>query len=90
MGIVETRPGEIPAPALFAGLDAAHSGKLAHAHRAILGQIARRLNDAKDATEILRFLTECIVPLGNIGLDRSARRWGAPRSSGCCGCIVMR
>ena len=45
-------------------------------HRAILGQVARRLNDTKDATDLLRFLTECVVPLGNIGLERSAGALG--------------
>ena len=73
---IETRPGEIPATALFAGLDASHYARLATTHRAILAQVARRLNDTKDSTDILRFLTECVIPLGNMDLDRSASALG--------------
>ncbi len=73
---VEMRPGEIPAPALFAGLEAAHHAKLAATHRAILGQVARRLNETTEAGEVVRFLTDCVIPLGNMGLDRSANALG--------------
>ncbi|MGN6367176.1 MAG: hypothetical protein ACTHN5_02835 [Phycisphaerae bacterium] len=73
---IETRPGEIPAPALFAGLDAAHYAKLTATHRAILGQVARRLNETKDPGDVVRFLTDCVIPLGNMGLDRSANALG--------------
>lgn len=84
-GKVALRPDEIPPAALFAGLDAAKTFHLPHTHRAILGQIARRLQllrnagggcDAGgDTTEtaggnVIKFLTECVVPLGNRGLDR--------------------
>ena len=74
--VVETRPGEIPAPALFAGLDAAHHAKLTSAHRAILGQVARRLNETNEPGDVVRFLTDCVIPLGNMGLDRSANALG--------------
>ena len=74
--LVETRPGEIPASALFAGLDASHYAKLSNTHRSILGQIARRLNETKDPSDILRFLSDCVIPLGNMGLDRSAGALG--------------
>ncbi len=73
---VEMRPSEIPAPTLFAGLDAAHYAKLASTHRAILGQVARRLNETKEPGDVVRFLTDCVVPLGNMGLDRSANALG--------------
>ncbi len=74
--VVEMRASEIPAPALFAGLDAAHHAKLAATHRAILGQVARRLNETTEAGDVVRFLTDCVVPLGNMGLDRSANALG--------------
>jgi hypothetical protein len=75
-GAVETRAGEIPAVALFAGLAAAQQAKLPQTHRAILGQIGHRLNEAKESTDILRFLTECVVPLGNTELTRSTNALG--------------
>ncbi len=67
---------EMKAGTLFAGLAAAQMGKLARTHRAILGQVAKRLSEAKDAGEVVRFLTECVIPLGNMGLDRSADALG--------------
>jgi hypothetical protein len=53
-------------------LDAAHDFHLSCAHRAILAQIARRLQAVKEAGDVVKFLAECVVPLANRGLDRSA------------------
>jgi hypothetical protein len=75
-GKIDLRPDEIPAPALFAGLDAARDFHLSNTHRAILGQIARRLQLVRSAAgadspgEVIKFLTECVVPLGNRNLER--------------------
>jgi hypothetical protein len=71
-GKIDLRPDEIPAPTLFAGLDAAHDFHLACTHRAILAQVARRLQLVKDPGDVVKFLSECVVPLANRGLDRSA------------------
>jgi hypothetical protein len=65
-----TAPAEIPPAALFAGLDACESLPLTH--RAILGQIAHRLAATASPADILKFLTECIIPLAERGLSRSA------------------
>jgi hypothetical protein len=75
-GVIETRAGEIPAGMLFVGLEAAHEAKMSNAHRAILGMVGHRLNEARDATDIVRFLTECVVPLGNTELTRSTNALG--------------
>ena len=75
-GVIETRPGEIPASMLFVGLEAAHEAKMGEAHRAILGMVGQRLKETRDATDILRFLTECVVPLGNTDLTRSTNALG--------------
>ena len=81
-GKVALRPDEIPPAALFAGLDAAKTFHLPHTHRAILGQIARRLQllrhagggtnstSETDGGNVIKFLTECVIPLGNRGLHR--------------------
>ena len=42
-GKIDLRPDEIPAPTLFAGLDAARDFHLPNTHRGILNQIAHRL-----------------------------------------------
>jgi hypothetical protein len=72
VGKIAIRPDEIDADTLFVGLDAAKDFRLVNTHRAILGQIARRLQLIKEAGDTLKFLTECVVPLGNRGLDQSA------------------
>jgi hypothetical protein len=83
-GKIELRPDEIPAPALFAGLDAARDFHLPNTHRAVLGQIARRLQLVRGPAgeggavggsesacgEVIKFLTECVVPLGHRNLQR--------------------
>ncbi len=61
---VETRPEEIPAAAMLAGIEAAHHGRLTGAHRALLAQIASRLKASEEPADIVRFLSECLVPLG--------------------------
>lgn len=71
-GKVEIRPDEMAAATMFSGLDAAHDYQLPCTHRAILAQIARRLQLARDAGEVVKFLGECVVPLSNRGLERSA------------------
>jgi hypothetical protein len=71
-GTVETRPDEIPAPALLAALDAAHEFHLLNTHRALLAQVARRLQFVLTAADVVKFIGECVVPLANRGLDRSA------------------
>ena len=76
VGKIDTRPDEIPAPALFAGLDAARDFQLSNTHRAILGQVARRLQMVREGGDVVKFLTECVVPLGNRGLDKSAEALG--------------
>ncbi len=73
LGKIDLRPDEIPAATIFAGLDAAHDYALPNAHRAILGQAARRLQFVRESGDVLKFLTECVLPLGNRGLDKSAR-----------------
>ncbi len=79
-GKIDLRPDQFPAPTLFAGLEAAHDHQHPSTHRAILAQIARRLQliqvipgrDTAAATgEVIKFLGECVVPLANRGLDRS-------------------
>lgn len=89
-GKIDLRPDEIPAPTLFAGLDAARDFHLTNTHRGILSQIARRLqllrragggggeDRASDAAggEVIKYLTECVIPLGNRGLDRVADTLG--------------
>ena len=72
LGRIAIRPDEMSAETLFVGLDAAKDFRLMNTHRAILGQIARRLQLIKEAGDTLKFLTECVVPLGNRGLDQSA------------------
>lgn len=72
VGTIAIRPDEMSAETLFTGLDAAKDFRLLNTHRAILGQIARRLQLIKEAGDTLKFLTECVVPLGNRGLDQSA------------------
>lgn len=72
-GKIDIRPDEIPAPTMFAGLDAAQEFQLTCTHRAILAQVARRLQLVKEAGDVVKFLGECVVPLANRGLDRSAR-----------------
>ncbi len=72
VGKIAIRPDEISAETLFAGLDAAKDFRLINTHRAILGQIARRLQLIKEAVDTLKFLSECVVPLGNRELDQSA------------------
>jgi tetratricopeptide (TPR) repeat protein len=90
-GTIHILPDEIPAPALFAGLDAAKDFKLPNTHRAILGLIARRLQLVQAGTdpgaaatggeggrggEVIKFITECVIPLGNRGLERTAESLG--------------
>jgi hypothetical protein len=75
-GRIHFRADEIPAGALFAALDAAKDFDLANTHRALLGQVARRLQLAKEPGEVVKFLTECVVAVGNRGLDRSTRALG--------------
>jgi hypothetical protein len=72
IGKIAIRPDEISAETLFAGLDAARDFRLLNTHRAILGHIARRLQLIKEPGDTLKFLTECVVPLGNRELDQSA------------------
>jgi len=40
-------------------------------HRAILGQVAHRLQLARDPGDIMRFLSEFLLPLGNTELERT-------------------
>jgi hypothetical protein len=75
-GAVGLLPDEIPAGAVFAGLDGAKDFTLTCTHRAILAQIARRVQLVKDAGDAVKFLAECVVPLANRGLDRSAGALG--------------
>jgi hypothetical protein len=90
-GTIHILPDEIPAPALFAGLDAARDFTLPNTHRAILGLIARRLQLVHAGTgpgadamsgesgrggEVIKFITECVIPLGNRGLERTAESLG--------------
>ena len=89
-GTVHIRPDEIPAPALFLGLDAARDFRLINTHRAILGLISRRLQLVRAAepgavttdgetgcgAEVIKFITECVIPLGNRGLDRTTESLG--------------
>jgi hypothetical protein len=60
---VETRPEEMPAAALLAGVEAARDGRLGGTHRTLLGQIASRLKAGEEPADIVRFLSECMVPL---------------------------
>lgn len=69
---VELGAKEIPAVSLFAGLAAAAAGRLMQAHRAMLNIIATRLKEARDPPEVIRFLAECLVPLGEIGTLEAA------------------
>ncbi|HVS71294.1 MAG TPA: hypothetical protein VHQ47_08575, partial [Phycisphaerae bacterium] len=67
---------QLPAPALLAGIDAAHDGiagggRLPETYRAILAQVARRLKAGAEASDVLRFFSECLVPLG--GANRPGR-----------------
>jgi len=73
---VETRGSDIPPAALLAGLDGAGEMLLPRTRRSVLGQIARRLQSARDTGQIIRFLSECLVPLGNRGLTRSVQAMG--------------
>src|SRR5262249_40132973 len=79
-GSVQLRPDEMPAAALFAGLDAAHEHHLSNTHRAVLAQIARRLqlvaNTTGNGGDVVKFITECVLPLGNRGLERTAEALG--------------
>ncbi|HEY4330632.1 MAG TPA: hypothetical protein VGN88_12910, partial [Phycisphaerae bacterium] len=77
-GKIQTRPDEIPAETLFAGLDAAKDFRLPNSHRAILGQIACRLQLVQEpgGTEVLKFLTEVVIPMGNRNLDRTTDALG--------------
>jgi hypothetical protein len=89
-GAIHIRPDEIPAPALLVGLDAARDFQLPNTHRAILGLIARRLQLVRPADpgavspegetgrggEVIKFITECVIPLGNRGLERTADSLG--------------
>ena len=61
---VETRPEEMPAAALLTGLDAAAAGRLPRTHRAILGTLAGRLKAGRDAAAVVKFIVECVLPLG--------------------------
>jgi len=76
LGKIDLRPDEIPSATVLAGLDAAHDYALPNTHRAILGQVARRLQFVRDAGDVLKFLTECAVPLGNRGLEKSTGALG--------------
>ena len=89
-GTIHIRPDEIPAPALFVGLDAARDFRLINTHRAILGLISRRLQLVRAAepgavnaegetgcgAEVIKFITECVIPLGNRGLERTTESLG--------------
>jgi hypothetical protein len=89
-GTIHIRPDEIPAPTLLVGLDAAHDFRLPNTHRAILGLIARRLQLVRPVDpgavtpegetgrggEVIKFITECVIPLGNRGLERTADSLG--------------
>lgn len=76
LGKIDLRPDEIPAGTVFAGLDAAHDYALPNAHRAILGHVARRLQFVRDSADVVQFLAECAIPLGNRGLEKSAEALG--------------
>ena len=76
LGKIDLRPDEIPAATVFAGVDAAHDYALPNTHRAILGQVARRLQFVRDVGDVLKFLTECAIPLGNRGLEKSTGALG--------------
>ena len=76
IGKIQIQPDEIPAPALLAGLDAARDFHLTNSHRAILGQITCRLQLVRDPGDVVRFLTECVVPLGNRELARTTEALG--------------
>ena len=67
---------EVAAAVLFTGLDAAQQAKLMITHRAMLGQVAHRFQGLEDPSDLLRFLTEYVVPLANRGLERSAQALG--------------
>jgi hypothetical protein len=69
--LIDTAPWEIPATALLAGLDAAESATLPQTRKAIVTQVVSRLHAAKDAPDVIRFMTECLVPMANRGLDRT-------------------
>jgi hypothetical protein len=69
--LIDTLPMEIPASCLITALDASGEANLRKTRRAILRQIAYRLRDITSANEMVRFLTDCLVPLGNRGLDRA-------------------
>jgi hypothetical protein len=91
-GPVHIRPDEIPPDTLFTGLDAARDFKLPNTHRAILGLVARRLqlvqpsavtpanatdnSESPRGLEVIKFITECVIPLGNRGLERTADSLG--------------
>jgi hypothetical protein len=89
-GTIHIRPDEIPAPALLTGLDAARDFRLPNTHRAILGLIARRLQLVRPGEpgavspdgetgrggEVIKFITECVIPVGNRGLERTADSLG--------------
>ncbi|MCL2639468.1 MAG: hypothetical protein FWD53_01350 [Phycisphaerales bacterium] len=62
--ILDTKPAQIPPSALLAGIDAAFQAQLSLTHRAILVLVVQRLNAQRDLADVLRFITECIVPLG--------------------------
>jgi len=63
---------DVPAGAIFAGLDAAREHKLLRAHKAILELVKQKAVALGDAAEVVRFLGEFVVPLGNRGLERTA------------------
>jgi hypothetical protein len=69
--LIDTAPMEIPASCLITALDASGEASLRKTRRAILRQIAYRLRGIASANEMVRFLTDCLVPLGNRGLDRA-------------------
>jgi hypothetical protein len=69
--LIDTSPAEIPASCLITALDASGEANLRKTRRAILRQIAYRLRSIASANEMVRFLTDCLVPLGNRGLDRA-------------------
>ena len=62
--ILDTKPSQIPPSALLTGIDAAFQAHLSLTHRAILVLVVQRLNAQRDPSDVLRFITECIVPLG--------------------------
>jgi hypothetical protein len=71
--LIDTAPLEIPAPFLITALDASTQANLPKTRRAILRQIAYRLRGITSAPDVVRFLTDCVVPLGNRGLNKATQ-----------------